>query len=772
MSGGTGASDGSERQEALPGLTLAQKASLTSGADFWHLQSLSEAGIEGVMVTDGPHGLRKQLETRDVVAEGVSVPATCFPPAVALASSWDCELVERVGRALGREARAEGVSVVLGPGVNIKRTPLCGRNFEYFSEDPLLAGQIGAAWVRGVQSEGVGASLKHFVANNQETDRHRVSADIDERTLREIYLPAFEHIIAHAHPLTVMAAYNKLNGVYACEHPWLLTTLLRQEWGFNGLIISDWGAVSDRVSALAAGLDVEMPPSGTDHLIEEAVRDGALAEHQVDAVVRRILDLERATAAARADPGSYDADRHHGLARAAAASGAVLLKNDGGLLPLDPSGSDRIAVIGEFARTPRYQGAGSSHVVPTQLDTALDAMTAVAGERLSFAPGFALDRDPAIEPVDDAALVDDAVRSARDADVVVLFLGLPASEESEGFDRSHLELPAPQVALLRAVHAANPNTVVVLSNGGVVRVSPWQHHARALLEGWLLGQAGGSATADLLFGTAEPSGRLAETIPLALKDTPAHLFFPGAEQHVRYGEGLYVGYRFYDTLDRPVAYPFGFGLGYTTFDLGEVTAVPTDNGVNVTAEVTNSGARAGSEVVQVYVADVGSSVDRPVHELRGFAKLALSPGVTAVVTIALDQRAFSYWSALEHRWKAEAGQVEIQVGFSSRDIRARCRIELPGDGISVPLNVMSTVEEWLSDAEAGPRLLAKVALPITPELRRLVGQWPMVKILNFGIGITREDLDEIAQASQGTSPGQPPEPFAVGASTIDFAADP
>lgn len=723
-----------------PVLRFEEAVSLTSGADFWSTQGIPEKGIESIRVADGPHGLRTLPEGAEQMSLGPSVPATCFPPAVALASSWDVELVGHVGAALGLEARAAGVSVVLGPGVNIKRSPLCGRSFEYFSEDPYLAGRMGAAWVRGLQSQGVGASLKHFAANNQETDRHRVSADVDERTLREIYLAAFEHVVIEAKPLTLMAAYNKVNGVYACEHPWLLTDILRSEWGFEGVVLSDWGAVNDRVAALAAGLDLEMPPSATDQTVVEAVRDGRLSGSLVEEAARRVLRLVAATAAGRAAPGPYDADAHHELARRAAAGGVVLLKNEDGILPLDADGTDRIAVIGELARTPRYQGAGSSAVVPTRLDDALEAIIGMAGDRVAFAPGYSLDGG------DHPEMFDEAVRCAGSADRVVLFLGLPPGDESEGFDRRSIDLPSVQVALLEAVAAVNPRTIVVLSNGGVVSVHPWQHRAAALVEGWLLGQAGGPAIADVLFGVCDPGGRLAETVPLRLEDTPAHLFFPGAEQHVRYGEGIYVGYRYYDTLERPVAYPFGFGLSYTTFELSSVEARTVGREVVVHAEVVNTGRRAGSQVVQVYVHDPVSSVDRPAQELKGFAKVSLEPGQRASVDLTLDQRAFSFWSVAERRWKYEAGQAEIRIGFSSRDIRARLTVEVPGDGVPTPLELSSTLEEWLANPLAAPGLRTLLADLLTPELVRLLGTMPLSTLANFGIGASRDELSQLVDA--------------------------
>ena len=515
----------------LAALTVDEKAALCSGSGFWHTRAIERLDIPSIMVSDGPHGLRIQADGGDHLGLDASLPATCFPPAVTVASSWDVDLAGRIGDAIGTEARAAGLGVVLGPGVNIKRSPLCGRNFEYLSEDPHLAGGLATAMVHGIQSHGVGASLKHFAANNQETDRLRVSAEVDERTLREIYLPAFEQVVTRARPWTVMCAYNRINGTYASQDPWLLTELLRDEWGFDGLVVSDWGAVNDPVAAVAAGLDLEMPSTGgmSAQAIVAAVADGTLDEAALDLAVTRVLALvehARAGAATRADPAeaSPDFDAHHALAREAAAQGAVLLKNDGALLPLRLTSGQRVAVIGEFARTPRYQGAGSSQVNPTRVDDALAALQdgAPEGVTVDFAPGFTVD---AAEP-DDPTLAADAVRCATGADVVVLFLGLPAAAESEGFDRTHLSLPRRQLAVLDAVAAANPNVVVVLANGGVVTTAECDRHAAAILECWLGGQASGGAVADLLLGAANPSGKLAETIPLRLEDTPSHLNFP------------------------------------------------------------------------------------------------------------------------------------------------------------------------------------------------------------------------------------------------------
>ncbi|MFD7659716.1 glycoside hydrolase family 3 C-terminal domain-containing protein, partial [Actinosynnema sp. NPDC059797] len=622
----------------LAELTREEKAGLLDGSDFWRTRAVPRLGIGRIMLSDGPHGLRSQPEQADHLGLLGATPSVAYPVEAATACSWDVDLLRRIGEALALEARSLGVSVVLGPGVNMKRSPLCGRNFEYFSEDPLLAGELGAALVEGLQGRGVGASVKHFAANNQETARMSVSAEVDERTLREIYLPAFERVVTGARPWTVMCSYNKVNGEYASQHHWLLTEVLRDEWGFDGVVVSDWGAVYDRDKALAAGLDLEMPSSdgvGRDAVLA-ALDAGTLDEADLDRAVARVLDL-----VARAQPAlgagqTYDEDAHHALAREAAAASAVLLKNDG-VLPLDPGGEVPLAVVGEFARTPRFQGGGSSQGTPTRVDDPLTALRAAAGREVRFAPGFTLDGSG-----DTAALLDEAVATARGA-VAVVFLGLPDSWESEGYDRDHLRLPPEQVAVLEAVAGAAEQVAVVLSNGSVVEVAPWQHHAGALLEAWLPGQAGGGAVADLLLGVVNPSGKLAETVPVALADNPAVGNFPGEHDVVRYGEGLLIGYRWYDAHALPVAYPFGHGLSYTAFDYRDLEVEAHGNTARVSLTVVNTGDRRGAEVVQVYVSDPESSVFRPERELKAFAKVDLAPGESARVRLALDSRAFSYW---------------------------------------------------------------------------------------------------------------------------------
>jgi len=729
----------SKASSLLAELTLEEKASLCLGSDFWHTAAVERLGIPAIMVSDGPHGLRKQPEEGDHVAISGSVPATCFPTACALGSSWDPQLVQRVGEALGREARAQAVAVVLGPGINIKRSPLCGRNFEYLSEDPVLSGVLGAAMIHGVQSQGVGTSLKHYAVNNQETDRLRVSAEVDERTLREIYLAGFERAITQARPWTVMCAYNKVNGVHASQNAWLLTTILRNEWGFDGLVVSDWGAVHDRVAALAAGLDLEMPPNlgVSDAAIITAVGSGQLDEHVLDTAVARVLQLiDRATATTEPPP-VLDLDAHHALARAAATECAVLVKNEDHLLPLRPTAGDTIAVIGEFARTPRYQGAGSSQVTPTRVDIALDELRSAVpeGVEIAFAAGYGINTSD-----HDQELAAEAVALAGGADVVVAFLGLPATDESEGFDRSHINLPANQTALLSRLADANPNLVVVLANGSVVRLADWEQHAKAVLECWLSGQAAGGAAADLLLGAANPSGRLAETLPLRLEDTPAYLNFPGEAGHVRYGEGIFVGYRGYDALDLQVSYPFGHGLSYTSFSYADLTTNLTGSAqdgdllVNVSCRVTNTGDRRGKEVVQLYVGDPEASVARPVRELKAFAKVDLDPSQTTVVDLPLTARDLSYWSTTLNDWALEGGEFELAVGASSRDLRLTTTIEIAAPPLPTRLDAMSTLQEWLAEPTGSALLHEAVGTHETGRPKGILGnQELMVVIGNFPI---------------------------------------
>ncbi|MFF0240847.1 glycoside hydrolase family 3 C-terminal domain-containing protein [Rhodococcus pyridinivorans] len=727
--------------EIVARLTVEERASLTSGLDFWHTEPVARENIPSIMLTDGPHGVRKQIAEGDHLGLHSSVPATCFPPAVALGCSFDPELLERVGAALGAEARALQVGVLLGPGINIKRSPLCGRNFEYLSEDPLLSGVLGAALVHGMQSQGVGASLKHFAANNQETDRMRVSADIDPRPLREIYLRAFERVVRDAQPWTVMCSYNRINGVYSSRNPWLLTDVLRGEWGFEGLVVSDWGAVDDRVASLAAGLDLEMPSTGgrTDAEIVAAVRAGTVDESVLDTAAARVIELVQKAVAA-SDPGAtFDADAHHALAREVAAQSIVLLRNENDLLPLATDAN--IAVIGELARTPRYQGAGSSRIEPTRLDNALDEIRSLSGRDVPFAAGYALDGS------DSAELVDEAVKRAADAAIAVVFLGVPAELESEGFDRDDLELPQRQTALLDAVLTANPNVVVVLSNGGVVRLSGFADRVPAIVEGWLLGQAGGGAVADVLYGHANPSGRLAETVPIRLEDTPAHTNFPGEHGHVRYGEGLFVGYRSYDARRLDVSFPFGHGLSYTTFEYSDA-AVESDGDLTVHVTVTNTGGRAGAEVVQVYAGAPGSSVARAPRELKGFTKVRLDSGESQRVAVSIRRDDLAYWDTRVDSWVVEGGTYSIDIGASSRDIRQTLTVDMTGDAVRIPLTMESSLGELFQNPAAAEIVLQAFGslggdVGVDESVLKMAASMPLGRLAGFAPGVEPEQIQQL-----------------------------
>jgi beta-glucosidase len=743
----------------LSSLSLEQKASLLTGRDFWSTEPVAAAGVPSIVLTDGPHGIRKQAGSTDHLALGDSLPATCFPPAVAVGNSWDPTVAEEIGAAVGREARALGVHVALGPGVNIKRSPLCGRNFEYYSEDPLLAGVLGAAHVRGQQAQGVGASLKHFAANNQETDRMRVSADVDERTLREIYLAAFERIVTESAPATVMCSYNKLNGVYTSQHHWLLTEVLRHEWCFAGAVVSDWGAVHDRVAALDAGLDLEMPGTrGTSaRQVVDAVGSGQLDEAVVDAAVARVLALTDLVA----EPtGPFDIDAHHALARRLATGCVVLLKNEDDVLPL--GGAGPIAVIGPLAATPRYQGGGSSHVKATRVDSPLVAIGTLAdqhGRTVTHTPGYATEGSG-----DAVALREAAVAAAGVAEVTVIFAGLVDRDESEGFDRTTLDLPTEQVEVISAVAAASRRTVVVLAHGGVVSLEGWHDDVDAILDASLLGQAGGGAIADLLFGVANPSGHLAETIPLRLADNPSYVNFPGEQGHVRYGEGVMVGYRGYATTGQAVRYPFGHGLSYTTFDTRDVTVEVTGaDTARVTLTVTNTGARAGRHLVQVYVSTGAGPVRRPVRELRAFTQVPLDAGASTAVSLDLDRRAFAYYDIEQSGWAVSPGAYVIAIGDNANAMLAEVGITLVGDQIARPLTLDSTLQEWFTHPVIGPTLIDDLTTGLTEEQRRsmpldastlrLAGSMPMGKAIELlGAAVPDGLVEQLMARSATTNP--------------------
>lgn len=702
---------------------------MCSGRNFWFLKGVERLGVAEVMVTDGPHGLRKQGGSADHMGIAASVAATCFPTAVGLASSWDLTLLEEIGVALGEKAADEEVALLLGPGLNIKRHPLCGRNFEYFSEDPLLSGELAGAMVRGVQSQGVGACLKHFAVNNQEQGRMVTDVLVDERTLRELYLKGFERAVKNSAPWSVMCAYNRVNGEYCGDSNFLLNQVLRDDWGFNGLVVTDWGATNDRVTGLAGGLDLEMPGSAgvNDTLIVGAIENGTLSMADLDQAAARVVQLSLAGSeliAAKADHKTdphfqpIDEEAHHLLARRAAAESTVLLKNDG-LLPLQNLAGS-LAVIGEFAKRPRYQGAGSSQVRPTQLDNLFDALNDTVEADCYYARGYdrkagvavssssnllsTKEYDPLLDqqqdPVDEA-LLREAAQLAASVDHVVLVVGLPAHYESEGFDRTHLHLPQQHNELVRRVCAANANTCVVLFNGAPV-LMPWLDQPRAIVEAYLGGQAGGSGLADVLLGAVNPSGKLAESFPVAQEDVSADRNFPGAARQVQYREGLYVGYRYYDTARSGVLFPFGFGLSYTRFEYSDLrvhnTVVGADDIIRVSLGITNTGDRAGKEVVQLYSSDPGSSVHRPEQELRAFCKVHVAPGAREEVTLAVKVADLAWYNAVTGRWQLESGKVGLRVGASSRDIRLAAYVELQVEGAAPAVSALSPEQQKTNTA--------------------------------------------------------------------------
>lgn len=647
-------------------MTLEEKAGMCSGKDFWHLKGVERLGIPEVMVSDGPHGLRKQAEEADHLGLNESIKAVCFPTACATACSFDRDLLEEMGERIGDECQAEDLSVILGPAVNIKRSPLCGRNFEYFSEDPYLASQMAAAHIKGVQSKNVGTSIKHFAANNQEHRRMSCSSEIDERTLREIYLAAFETAIKEAKPDTVMCSYNRINGEFASENHWLLTEVLRDQWGFEGYVMSDWGAVNDRVKGLKAGLELEMPGSGgnTDKEIVEAVKNGELEEAVLDRAVERILNIVFKFTDNRQE-GKFDLEEDHKLAAKIAGESMVLLKNEG-VLPLSAQGK-KIAFIGKFAETPRFQGGGSSHINSFKTTSALEAAKEVA--EVTYAQGYDVKED-----VIDQAMLDQAVETAKEADVAVIFAGLPDAFESEGYDRTHMRMPDCQNTLISEIAKVQENVVVVLHNGSPVEM-PWADQVKGILEAYLCGQAVGQAEVDILFGKVNPSGKLAETIPYKLSDNPSYLNFPGDGQKVEYKEGVFVGYRYYDTKEMPVRYPFGYGLSYTTFEYSDLQLssdkIKDTDKLKVTLKVKNTGNRAGKEIVQLYVADKTGAASRPVKELKNFVKVELQPQEEKTVEMELDKRSFAWYNTDIHDWYAASGEYEILAAASSRDIRLK-----------------------------------------------------------------------------------------------------
>lgn len=647
--------------EILQRMTLKEKITLCNGADFWHSKAMETHGIPAITMSDGPHGVRCQKNTGDMLGVNESEPATCFPTAVGSGAGWDPALLEAEGRAIGEEGLSYGVDVVLGPGVNIKRNPLCGRNFEYFSEDPFVAGVMGQAWVKGAQSAGVGTSLKHFAANNQEYKRFNGNSQVDERTLRELYLPAFETVVKNAQPETVMCSYPRINGVHASDNEWLLTDVLRKDWGFEGLVVTDWGALCDRVAAMRAGCDLTMP-GGSDYMedwVAEAVQNGSLPESAVDACAARVIALAL-KGEKRPKERAFDKQAHHELARTIAENGAVLLKNEGDLLPVDEAD---LVLIGEMARTMRYQGAGSSHINPTRLVTLCDALPGVP-----FTPGCDANGDVTRESLAEAA------EAARRAKIAVVCVGLPDAYESEGFDRETMAMPEGHIRLIETVSATNPNTVVVLFCGSAVE-TPWLDKVRAVLYMGLPGQAGGEAAANLLTGKVNPSGKLTETWPMRYADVPSRDTF--GEKTTHYKEGLYVGYRYYDKVGVPVQFAFGHGLSYTQFTYSNLQV----DGYTVQVTVTNTGSYAGAEVVQLYIAPPQDSIYRPLKELEGFDKVMLEPGESKTVTFVLDDRSFAVWAG---GWKIPAGSYGVLVGAASDDIRLQGSLEVEGEKLPAP----------------------------------------------------------------------------------------
>jgi len=696
----------------LKEMTLEEKASLLTGLDIWHLKGIGRLNVPTIMVADGPHGLRKQADDTDHLGAGGSVVATCFPTACATACSFDRDLLRQLGEALGKEARQENVQVVLGPGANIKRSPLCGRNFEYFSEDPCLSGDLAAAWIQGVESQGVGTSLKHFAANNQETRRMSIDAQISQRALREIYLASFERAVKGGKPGTVMCSYNRINGVYASQNPWLLTQVLRRQWGFEGATITDWGACSDHVAGVAAGMDVEMPAMNTAHdqQMVRTVKEGLISEDVVTQAAERVLRLIVKYTEDLPVAQPFTLEEHHHLARKISRETMVLLKNEGSLLPL--AGSKRIAFIGEFAQTPRYQGSGSSHINAYKLTGALEAVRSV--QEVTYARGFDSKSDST-----DPNLIREAVEQARASYACVLFIGLPESHESEGFDRTHLKLPDNQLALVDAVCAACARVAVVLHTGAPVLL-PFYNKVQAILCAYLGGQAVGGAAVDLLFGAVNPSGKLPETWPMRLEGTPSYLSFPGDDIKVRYEEDVFVGYRWYDKRRMSVRFPFGFGLSYTSFAYSNLRlsheTLAQGGNLQVQVDITNAGSRAGKEVVQLYVQAPRGNVPRPDRELRAFEKVPLEPGQTRTLSFTLTRRDFSYWEERIEDFHAPGGSYVILIGASSVDTRLRKAVQLEAPE-ALPLYV--DINTPLGDILAVPKYAAVLQPVIDMAMRAM-----------------------------------------------------
>lgn len=707
-------------KELIAQMTLEEKAGMCSGLDFWHLKGVKRLGIPDIMVTDGPHGLRKQEGKSDHLGLNASLKSTCFPSGATLAGSWNTEMVEAVGRALGKECHDQNVGILLGPAMNIKRTPLCGRNFEYFSEDPYLSGKMASAHIRGVQEEGIGTCVKHFAANNQEYRRFSADARIDERTLNEIYLSGFCTAVTESSPWAVMCGFNKVNGIPASENKYLIQDKLKKKWGFDGITMTDWAGINDRVRALEAGLDLEMPGSGgvNDRKIVQAVRENRLDESVLDQTVERILRLilKVKKGRKRTDETLVNMEEQHKVAYEAAAESIILLKNDG-ILPIKKE--DSIAVIGVFAEKTRFQGGGSSHINPTMIENALDNFHAAACLDLEYAQGFEAENDEV-----DTALEEEAVELAGRKDKVILYMGLPDSRESESFDRTDIRLPFNQTHLLEMLYEINQNIVVVLAAGSPVEM-PWIDKVSAIVDGYLFGQAGAAAMVDILLGNRNPSGRLAETFPVKLEDTPAFLNYPGEGDEVLYGERIYVGYRYYDKTGKNVLFPFGHGLSYTEFKYSDlilsVGEIREGEDLEVSVKVKNTGKVAGKEVIQLYVCIPDGKVQHPVKELKGFEKIYLEPGEERKVSFRLSKQSFSYYSVEDGEWRCENGEYRICVGPSSADIRLSKNIQVRAEQRLRKLTVHSTIEELMayeSGLDLGRRL-ASVIIKDVPDPEKM-----------------------------------------------------
>lgn len=732
-------------------LTLEEKALLTSGRDAWSTQPIERLDIPYIWMADGPHGLRR-APTTDTWGYGNQAPATCFPTASALSASWDMELVEEVGAALGVESNALGVDLLLGPGINIKRSPLAGRNFEYFSEDPLLSGKLGVAYINGVQGQGVGATVKHYVANNVETQRMWANSNLDDRTLNEIYMTPFEITVKEAQPWSVMACYNRVQGEYGTESLKLLTDKLKNDWGFKGFVVSDWDAVVDRVQGIRAGMHLEMPGKPariTSKMVVDAVKNNELDEKQLDSIVKDLLRVVFMGQNTEDKFGDQNLEQHHQLARKVAAEAITLLKNTKKLLPVDTAKYKKIAVLGEFAVNPRYQGNGSSQVKPTKLDKFIDIIRQEYGQdiEITYSAGYSLADD------EDLSLVDAAVEVAADADLALVMAGLPLSYESEGIDRKHIDLPPSHNKLISDVAKVQPNTAIILTNGSAIAM-PWVNEVSAILETWLGGQAGAGAIADAVFGVVNPSGKLAETFPVRLEDSPAFLNFPGEDGQVIYGERMFVGYRYYDKLNIEPLFPFGHGLSYTEFGYSNLKLSSTDitdkDQLQVSLTVTNTGKVKGKEVIQLYVADKESSVQRPVKELKAFDKIELAPGESKEVSFTLSVRDFSYYSKVYDRWLAESGEFDILIGSSSRDIRLTGSLNLSNtEKLNYKMTKFSFFSEYWENPQLKPLLIEfmpKWIKAMTPEgkpveeakIEDFLQQQPLIKFPYF----TGGEVDE------------------------------